>query len=165
MTDIYEILKDCRKGTRLYSPIYGDVTLDGTDKVDRHICVILSDGNFEWFGPHGEYYTVRYTSAECMLFPSRDERDWRAWRKRSERFDPETLMPFDRVLVRDYPDSEWKIDLFSHIVCEHVDSDIDVFPFETIYSRWRYAIPYNDDTKHLVGIVDEAPEHYRFWEK
>ena len=25
-------------------------------------------------------------------------------------------------------------------------------------------IPYNDETKHLVGTTDEAPEYYRYWE-
>ena len=26
------------------------------------------------------------------------------------------------------------------------------------------VIPYNDETKHLVGTTDEAPEFYRYWE-
>ena len=26
------------------------------------------------------------------------------------------------------------------------------------------VIPYNDETKHLVGTTDEAPEYYRYWE-
>ena len=28
----------------------------------------------------------------------------------------------------------------------------------------RYCIPYNEDTKHLVGTTEEAPEYYRYWE-
>lgn len=27
-----------------------------------------------------------------------------------------------------------------------------------------FCIPYNDDTKHLVGTKEEAPEYYRYWE-
>ena len=26
------------------------------------------------------------------------------------------------------------------------------------------CIPYNDETKHLLGTSDEAPEYYRYWE-
>ena len=26
------------------------------------------------------------------------------------------------------------------------------------------AIPYNDETKHLVGMTEEAPEYYIYWE-
>ena len=26
------------------------------------------------------------------------------------------------------------------------------------------VIPYNDDTKHLVGTCDEAPDYYRYWD-
>ena len=31
---------------------------------------------------------------------------------------------------------------------------------------WFYdiCIPYNDDTKHLLGTTDEAPEYYRYLE-
>ena len=31
-------------------------------------------------------------------------------------------------------------------------------------SGFWYCIPYNDDTKHLVGTEEEAPEYYRYWE-
>ena len=27
------------------------------------------------------------------------------------------------------------------------------------------CIPYNNDTKHLVGTTEEAPEHYRYWDE
>ena len=26
------------------------------------------------------------------------------------------------------------------------------------------VIPYNNDTKHLIGTTDEAPEFYKYWE-
>lgn len=29
---------------------------------------------------------------------------------------------------------------------------------------YKYCVPYNDETKHLVGTKDEAPEYYRYWE-
>ena len=34
----------------------------------------------------------------------------------------------------------------------------------TAFGDYKYCIPYNDDTKHLVGTTKEAPEFYRYWE-
>lgn len=68
------------------------------------------------------------------------------------KFDPKTLQPFDRVLVRDIAGETWLCTLFSHI--ENED-------FICTSSVWKCCIPYNEDTKHLVGTADEAPEFYR----
>ena len=78
--------------------------------------------------------------------------------KPKEKFDPKTLKPFDKVLVRDYFHDEWMCTFFSHIR-ENSDS-----PYVGVNLDWRCCIPYNDGTKHLVGTTDEAPEYYRYWE-
>ena len=41
---------------------------------------------------------------------------------------------------------------------------IKVIKYVTTDYTYKYYIPYNDDTKHLVGTTDEAPEFYRYWE-
>ena len=33
-----------------------------------------------------------------------------------------------------------------------------------ISNEYYYCIPYNEETKHLVGTTNEAPEFYRYWE-
>lgn len=77
----------------------------------------------------------------------------------NEKFDPKTLNPFDKVLVRDFSDDDWNCEFFSHIVFG------DVFnSYATTGNVYQYCIPYNDDTKHLVGTSEEAPEYYRYWE-
>lgn len=78
--------------------------------------------------------------------------------KPKEKFNPKTLKPFDKVLVRDYFHDEWMCTFFSHIR-ENSDS-----PYVGVNLDWRCCIPYNDDTKHLVGTTKEAPEFYRYWE-
>lgn len=78
--------------------------------------------------------------------------------KPKEKFNPNTLKPFDKVLVRDYFHDEWMCTFFSHIR-ENSDS-----PYVGVNLDWRCCIPYNDDTKHLVGTTKEAPEYYRYWE-
>ena len=104
-----------------------------------------------------------FTSAEPMLFPSKDQRDWSKftapWLKK-EKFDPKTLRPFDKVIARNTQSNSWTIEYFSHIDknrCEY-------YPFFCLGDNYAYCIPYNDETKHLVGTKDEAPEYYRYWE-
>ena len=85
--------------------------------------------------------------------------NWELVIDKKAKFDPKTLQPFDRVLVRDYNDDKWVCSIFSHIEPE------DSFHYECILElTCRYCIPYNDDTKHLVGTTKEAPEFYRHWE-
>ena len=71
------------------------------------------------------------------------------------KFAPNTLQPFDPVLVRDTNNEIWKCNIFSHI-----DAD-EVYRYSCIGSEWRYCIPYNDKTKHLCGTSDEAPAFYQ----
>ena len=76
-----------------------------------------------------------------------------------ERFDPKTLKPFDRVLVRSENIFNWNCSLFSNI-----DDFSSKYPFSCLSTCYRYCIPYNDDTKHLVGTQEEAPDFYKYWE-
>lgn len=76
----------------------------------------------------------------------------------NNKFDPKTLKPFDKVLVRINNTDNWRCDFFSYI------KENDIYKYITIKSGYKYCIPYNNDTKHLVGTTDEAPEYYRYWE-
>lgn len=75
------------------------------------------------------------------------------------RFDPKTLKPFDKVLVKYTTNRQWKCDLFSDM------NDCFNYPYRCIGCSYEYCIPYNEDTKHLLGTTDEAPEYYRYWEE
>ena len=55
---------------------------------------------------------------------------------------------------------EWKINFFSH----YCENDEEYFPYKCTGGVYRYCIPYNDDTKHLVGTTEEAPDFYKYWE-
>ena len=158
--DLTKILKDCPKGTKLYSTIFGEVEFDHIHNGSCTVGYKTNTGrNFD-VSYEGKFFFFFY--GECTLFPSKEQRDWSKftapWYKK-ERFDPKTLQPFDKVLVRDAGYKTWKSDLFSHIVEEEPD-----FPYVTISKDFRYCIPYNDDTKHLVGTKDEPSKFYRYWE-
>ena len=79
--------------------------------------------------------------------------------KPKEKFDPKTLQPFDKVLIRDSKLQKWSCDLFSYIGNE------EGYPYICMISAYNMVIPYNDETKHLVGTSDEAPEYYKYWEE
>ena len=162
--DLTKILKDCPIGWEFYSSIHGDVTFRGIETDSecpvKFFYSVKNDskkyGSVTEQGLYAPYYY-----GECTLFPSREQRDWSKftapWYKK-ERFDPNTLKPFDRVIVRNN-NGEWKCAIFSHI--KDYDS---VYRYDCCYMIYRYCIPYNDDTKHLVGTTEEAPEYYRYWE-
>ena len=158
--DLTEILKDCPKGTKFYTSIFGEVEFDSIDDDKIYPIIIrLSENNTESLTADGKMY--ENLDGECILFPSREQRSWSEftapWIKK-ERFDPKTLKPFDRVLVRNYCDSRWTCSFFSFISLN------EKFPYICLSSGWKYCIPYNEKTKHLVGTINEAPEYYRYWE-
>lgn len=158
--NLVEILKDCPKGTTLYSTIFGDVELVSVCKNEEDVFPIevkRSDGTIATFMNNGRFY-FGY-SGECTLFPSCDQRDWSKFKVKKPKFDPNTLKPFDKVLVKHGELSIWGCQFFSHI-----DNTDFHYKYRCISSFYAFCIPYNDDTKHLVGTTDEAPEFYRYWE-
>lgn len=247
--DLTEILKDCPKGTKLYSPALGECVLEEVTSNKKYPIKVIyklinNDTSFDYFTKNG-YLVSNILNVECMLFPSKDQRDWSKWHRpfilgdvvmynddqfaifekyikypeddgliryyvyydaenddldteggqayvkrlatkeekekffqaikdngytwnaetktleklKKEKFDPKTLQPFDKVLVRPFDDRPWAIDFYScydeyekRAICTGV-----------VY--YDYCIPYNEDTKHLVGKMDTAPEFYRYWEE
>ena len=157
--DLTKILKDCPEGTKLYSSTLGDVTFKEIDNGVIYPIIVSCFNNInESFTADGKMIKNK---GECTLFPSKDQRDWSKftapWYKK-ERFDPKTLKPFDRVLGRDCDNRIWKCNLFSHI------TEQDSFLYKCVGNAYIYCIPYNEETKHLVGTNNEAPEYYRYWE-
>ena len=151
--DLTKILEGCPKGTEFYSVDYGTVYFDSITEHEKYpinfrkgscICVFAKDGR-------------KYTDfdGECVIFPSRDQRDWSKFEQSWKRFDPKTLQPLDKVLVRDINTDEWHIDLFSHIS--------NFSEFVCVGGCWAMAIPYNGDTKHLLGKTCDCDNYYKWW--
>ena len=161
--DLTKILKNCPKGFRLYSIVQGEVSFSAIENGRYPICVLTDNNNSTaYYSPNGKIYVTR---GECVLFPSKDQRDWNKftapWYKKYK-FDPKTLKPFDKVLVRDECCEKWRCDLYSHYDSIKIN-DSGSYPYVTINSNYGYCIPYNDETKHLAGTTNEAPEYYKYW--
>ena len=232
--NIAEILEKAPKGIKLYSPIFGDVIFEEI----RHDYIRVSTNHIiREFLPDGRFYA----NGECMLFPSRENRDWNTfsifkkgdflvsprggifiyngitdnislgaicgincldrlsincvspdrwcdkkgtrkatdeeikvlydrlkeegytWNaytftlEKASKFDINELKPFDKVLVRDAGSGIWACTLFSHI------KELKDFKFQAIVCSYNQCIPYNDETKHLIGTNKECPEYYKTW--
>lgn len=157
--DLTKILKDCPKGWKFYSSAFGDVEFDSMSEYNINpICIRVNANFYPFLNKYGKYYIEN--KGECILFPSKDQRDWSKftapWYKK-ERFDPKTLNPFDRVIVRDDNCDEWVCTIFSH------HGEDCGYPYNTASGAYVCCIPYNNDTKHLIGTNGEAPEYYRYW--
>lgn len=224
--NIAEILKDYSKGTKLYSPLLGNVTLEEVDiNSTVSIQVKYSSNNQASFYKTGLYYN--YNDAECLLFPSSEMRDWTKFFKRGDvvikngggmaavfdgwandtytefnttinlycdgntgeeevcdtllfrkatgeerkqfiekaertlkgKYNPETLQvkpecpfkPFDKVLVRDNNEQEWKINFFSHY-----DKNV-CYKYYCLKSCYNQCIFYKGN-EHLLGTTDPYTE-------
>ena len=84
--DLFDILSEKEEGTRLYSPICGDLLLHNVSlngvfckqpgvKTEKNF-VFMSDGHLKNYGEWAD-------RGECLLFPNKEMRDWEkfAWKK------------------------------------------------------------------------------------
>ena len=72
--NLVELLKDCPKGMKLYSPIFGDVYLD---KIRPHLAIVVTTDKEQGNLKAEFLYDGRYgMNGECMLFPSKGKTTW-----------------------------------------------------------------------------------------
>ena len=156
--DLTKILDGCPAGTEFYHLIFGQVAL--REIIDGEYPIIVEpiinttrssltkDGRLKYDG-------------ECLLYPSKYQRDWskfvRFWDEPDvSKFDVETFHPFDKVFVRDYYNECWRVDIFGFMLNDCICC---------CTTNWRYCIPYNEETKNLIGTTDDCPEFYEWWEE
>ena len=154
--DLCLILKDCPKDAKLYCTFLGDVLFSKIEdnKIFIHtsyaIYSLYSDGKFTYEG-------------ECVLFPSIEQRDWSKFKVPIKKFNPNDFKPFDKVLIRDDDGFEWCPTILEKISKESSGKYLAV---ELISGcKWDMCIPYNEETKYLVGTTEDCPEYYKWWEK
>lgn len=103
-----------------------------------------------------EHYSVRAQYHACVGLLSVMDQD--NWILLPNKFNPKTLQPFDKVLVRHDDTDNWSVDFCSYY------KEIGDYTVCTGDISYDYCIPYNNDTKYLVGKSEEAPEFYKYWE-
>lgn len=163
--NLCEILNDCPKGVELYSPLAGNVSLERIDENGKTNICVRDEANREWwFRCDGKYMRwlgeCERWSEECMLLPSREQRDWSKFKAPVRRFDPKSFKPFDMVLVRQAENQQWVVDFFGFF-----NPEGDIWVSCTSSSEFNMCIPYNDETKHLLGTMEDCPKYYKWWEE
>ena len=166
--DLTKILDGCPRGTKFYSSVCGEVIFERINISDECPIILYADNkNIVPLIPVTHTKDGKFSSSydgECTLFPSKDQRNWskfvRFWdMPKVEKFDPKTLKPFDKVLgFYEVEGGSWECNIFSHLIgkqCSAVCTGI-------IYNKY---IPYNEETKNLVGTKDDCPEYYKWWEE
>ena len=101
------------------------------------------------FSKNGEYAVNESSRSDLFFAPEKDK---------EQRFDPKTFQPFGKVLTRCDDSEKWDIDLFGY--------------FDNLYkgvccldAYLQMCIPYNDETKHLLGTTNDCPDYYKWWEE
>lgn len=117
-----------KKGTKLYSPLFGDVLFDFIFDDDDVIRVISINDNNErnrkTFDAYGSYFN-NYSEAECLLFPSKDNRDWN---------DFQILEAGHRVMCSN-DGKDWCLNNYFKTTMACCISD------EIIIDSWKYIVP------------------------
>ena len=154
--DLCLILKDCPKDAKLYCTFLGDVLFSKIEdnKIFIHtsyaVYSFYSDGKFTYEG-------------ECVLFPSREQRDWSKFKVPIKKFDPKDFKPFDKVLLRDGYGFKWHPTFLEKILKEPSGEYSAV---ELINGcKWDMCIPYNEETKNLCWTTNDCPKYYKWWEE
>ena len=152
-------------GKEVYSTLIGKCIVNNIDISTEETVVTLIQVNgakgrvlcCDEFGrPYGN------SDAECCVFPSKENRNWSTF-DATPRFDIAELKPFDKVLARheSYDGEEptpWRPAFFVRHIPETGE-------FELLPGYGKYCVPYNEETKHLLGTTDEAPEYYKTWKE
>ena len=158
--NLVEILKGCPRGTKFYSSVFGEVELLEIKEGYLHpIGLRCFNSDRMYTTVEGRLFPIY--DGECILFPSKDQRDWskfeRFWDKpKVEKFDVNTLQPFDRILVRFSGNLNWQIGLFGYKYKKLIYSN------GTVYCQ---CVPYNEETKYLLGTTNDCPDYYKWWEE
>lgn len=124
--NIAEILKDAPEGTKLYSPLFGEVELQSVSDLMIEVKVGVSTSTFY---RDGRYYKS-YPNSECLLFPSKNKRNWD---------NVHFLKDKASVMVSD-DGYDWKLRSFhgNHTACL-LDEDGNIVS----YCHWECVVPIN----------------------
>lgn len=133
--NIAEILKNKPKGTKLYSPLFGDVYLSS---VKDSIINVEHHGGMTKFFDNGRYYN--YPESEPLLFPSKEMHDWSkfAWKR------GDVLVSEDNV----------------YIIFEKFEND-DYTRFKGKHYFWKEGNEEDyskEETKMLTSVFEKASD-------
>lgn len=155
--NIAEILTNAPTGTKLYSTVFGDVELLCVDNSRFPIKVrTIPGGIYQYFTTEGKINT-EYSKTECLLFPSKENRDWSTFKvEKSYEF-----KPFDKVLVRNDNNEPWSIQFFGYydIFAENKQHYVCLGNSMFIANTFKQCIPF-EGYENLIGTTTSPDSIY-----
>lgn len=132
--DLTKILKG-KEGTKLYSPLFGQVILidvisnGGLQKFPIKASAYSSGQSRDvWFTKEG-YYFEGYQDCECLLFPSKEKRDWNKFKSDLPKGTP--------VMVSQNPEGEWVLRYYAGNSYTYNGQKLN----DESTSQWKFIVP------------------------
>lgn len=98
-----------------------------------------------------------FKSGDVVTMGREDTRGFPSYYEPEKKIKEYKFEPFDKVLVRDSKQKEWKVDIFREIIN---DEDNNGYKYSCFYDSWKYCIPYNEETKYLLNRTDDLDNDY-----
>ena len=151
--NIADILRNKPKGTRIYSPIFGEGVFQRVTS-DNNIVVSKLGINYYcyYFESNGHYFK-NGDKGECLLFPSKSVQDWTklTWKKGdvlvSNDFEKEVI--FDSFSTSDYSCFKGK----HYLNC--ADDNNHKYKENMSLFTVNYQIEDKDDTQRFINTIEE----------
>lgn len=148
MINIAKILKNKPKGTRLYSPIFGECAFSLVREETDDICVKKHNGEKAFFDSKGLYNAL----GECLLFPSREMRDWSkfAWKK------GDVLVSNDGKIEVIF--EKFRSDTYQSFIGKHHLDSLDgnlYYLDEGEYPTFNFNIETEDAAQSYINTIEE----------
>jgi hypothetical protein len=124
-------------------------------------CSFCLDNRYLWFEDNNCNRIIRLATEEekKMLFSvlEKNGKRWNPETKQIEDVCECTLHTFDKILGRDDNGSMWQCDLFEMFWGLHE------YKYRCVCRAYKQCIPYNEETKNLLGTIADCPEKYKTW--
>lgn len=136
--NIAEILKNKPKGTKLYSPLFGNVYFSDINNSTTYVLHHTSMASF-----YSDATFIKFEEAEPLLFPSKEMRDWSkfAWKKGDVLVSMEgSKILFDKWASEDYTKFLGKIKILGNSHC-----------YDTAY----YTLASKEEVLKFIKSVEE----------
>lgn len=153
--NLCDLMRHCPPGEKFYCT-----------SMDKEVGFLRVVGNKIYVSDNRSVYAFSNngksaSTDEYLLLPSKYQPDWSKFK--APKFSPKTFKPFDKVLLRDGDEFKWVPSFIDSVLKEPSGKYLAV---ELVTRcKWNMCIPYNDDTKHLLGTSENCDEYYKWWEE
>lgn len=158
--NISKILSHYAVGTKLYSPVIGNVTLVEVYNSDSGSDMFLVKGQNDQgsnidleFCPNGHFFYAT-PNAECLIFPSREMRDWSkfAWQRGNVLVSNNGKV---EVIFERFNDDEYTSFLGRHYLLSKEDGHCEYKSKQHIFKTKDFNLETEDAAQNFIKFIEE----------